>query len=244
MRSEELERMYRLEETYWWFGARRLLVRYMLDKYRVAPGSLLMDAGCGTGGTFLALRDRWSLVGVDISPVALEFAKGRGMTLLVGADVQRLPFGQDVFDGVVACDVLEHLEDDVAALAELRRVTKANGVLVVTVPALPWLWSDHDEALGHLRRYTRRGLRSVLIEAGWKVERLNYSVTLLMPAIAGFRLFRRARRRSGAPKVDLFEMPGPVNAVLGAVCRLDSWLAARVAMLPGASLLAVGKKIG
>jgi SAM-dependent methyltransferase len=190
----------------------------------------------------LALRDTWTVVGVDLSLTALEFARQRNMKLLTSGDVEALPFASGTFDAVLSCDVLEHVEHDLTALCEMYRVTKRGGILVVTAPALPSLWSDHDEALGHLRRYTKEGLQKKLAEAGWKIEWLNYTVTLLMPPIAVFRLIRRLRRRSGAPTVDLFEMPPLINALLGATCRLDGWLAMRLPLPPGASLLAIGRK--
>ncbi len=242
MRPEEIERMYRLEDTYWWFIARRALVRALLARGGVPEGGLVLDAGCGTGGTFAALGDRWRAMGVDVSPAAVGLARQRGMELAAVGNVEALPLVDSAFDAVVNCDVVEHLERDVQGMAEMLRVTKPGGLLVLTAPALPFLWSDHDEALCHLRRYTRRELRDKLTQAGWRVEWLNYSVSLLLPAIAAVRIFRRARRGRGAPKVDLFEMPPLVNATLEMVCRADNWLATRVAMPPGASLVALARR--
>ncbi|MCD6352273.1 MAG: class I SAM-dependent methyltransferase [Armatimonadetes bacterium] len=242
MRPDEIERMYRLEHTYWWFAARRALVRDLLVRAGVPRGGRVLDAGCGTGGTFEALKDWWQVVGLDISSLALPLARQRGMTAGVVGRVEAIPLADGVFDAVVSCDVLEHLEEDVGALAELLRVTRPGGALVLTVPALPSLWSDHDEALEHLRRYTKAELAAKLRKAGWQVERLNYTVSLLLPPIAGFRLFRRLRRSHGAPRVDLFELPGPINAVLEVIAQVDRWLAARVPLPPGASLLAVARR--
>lgn len=234
--------MYRLEDTYWWFIARRALVRALLARAGVPQGGLVLDAGCGTGGTFAALTDRWRVMGVDVSPAAVGLARRRGMELATVGDVQTLPIADSTFDAVVNCDVVEHLARDVQGMAELLRVTKPGGLLVLTAPALPRLWSDHDEALSHLRRYTRRELKDKLTQAGWRIEWLNYSVSLLLPAIAAVRVFRRARRGRGAPKVDVFEMPTLINATLEMICCVDNWLATRVPMPPGASLVAVARK--
>jgi SAM-dependent methyltransferase len=234
--------MYRLEDTYWWFGVRRRLVRALLQRGRVAAGVKVLDAGCGTGGAYRVLGERWAVVGLDVSPAALEFCRRRGMTLLVAGDVQRLPLRSASVEAAISCDVLEHLPDDEAALRELGRVVKPGGLLVLTVPALPWLWSEHDEALGHLRRYSKQRLRELLQRAGWEIVWLNYTVSLLLLAIVAFRLWRRLTRGRQAARVDLFELPRPVNALLAGICTLDSWLTMRLPMPPGASLVAVARR--
>ncbi len=242
MRAEELDRMYRLEGHYWWFVARRWLMSSLLTRWGLPRDAIVLDAGSGTGGTYLALRRRWRIIGLDVSLRALELSRNRGMELLICGDVMALPLRDASVDAAVSCDVLEHLQDDMRALREMLRVVKPGGLLALTVPALPWLWSDHDEALGHLRRYTRRGLTEALQEAGWQVLWLNYTVSLLLPPIALFRVYRQWRRRSGEPRVDLFELPRSVNALLTAICMLDSWLAVRLPLPPGASLVAVARK--
>ncbi|MBC7288205.1 MAG: class I SAM-dependent methyltransferase [Armatimonadetes bacterium] len=234
--------MARLEDRYWWFQARRYLTRSLLASHGVPRGSVILDAGCGTGGTFAALAAQYTVVGLDRSLVALAFCRKRGMELLVGGDLQSIPLADASFDAVVACDVLEHVQDDQLALRELFRVSRPGAVLVVTVPALPWLWSEHDEALGHMRRYTKRDLMTRIRAAGWRLRRLNYAVSGLLPPIVLFRLWRRMARRSGAPRVDLFELPGPINSLLAMLSKLESWVAIRVPLPPGASLIAVATK--
>lgn len=242
MRLEEIERMARLEDTYWWFRARRCLVRWLLERFRVPQGGLVLDAGCGTGGTYAALRDRWQVVGCDLAPLAMQYCRRRGMQLGVVGDVTALPVRDQVFDAVISCDVFEHLPEDKPAARALFEATKPGGIIVVTVPALPWLWSEHDEALDHRRRYTRQALHALLSGAGWHVELLNYTVSLLLPPIVVFRVWRRLVRRGSESRVDVFELPRPVDALLGAISQLDAWLALRVPLPPGASLVAVGRR--
>jgi SAM-dependent methyltransferase len=236
--------MARLEASYWWFRVRHRLVRALLDRGRAPDGGLVLDAGCGTGGTFAALRDRWQVVGCDIAPRAVAYCRACGMEMGLVADVGRLSLRDATFAGVVCADVLEHLEDDAAAVAELFRVTRPGGVLAATVPALPRLWGEHDEALGHQRRYTKRRLREVLEGAGWRVECLNYTVSLLVPGIALYRLARRLTKGRRQPRVDLVELPRSLDGLLGAVARADAWLALRAPMPPGASLLALARRPG
>ena len=244
MLPAEFERMARLEDVYWWFLARRALTRRLLIRAGLPPGSTVLDAGCGTGGTFAALRDRFRVIGLDRSPVALEFSRKRGMTRLVAGDIQRIPLRPASTDAAVACDVLEHVPDDAHAIAELWRVVRPGGVLVITVPALPWLWSEHDEALGHLRRYTKPQLRRLLIRAGWRIELLAYTVSALLPVITVFRWWRRLRRRPGQPRTDLVELPRPINSLLTWLTTAEGWLLSYgIPLPPGASLVALARKM-
>lgn len=231
-----------MEDTYWWFRARRQMVRSLLGRHGVAPGALVLDAGCGTGGTFAALRDRWRVVGVDLSPAALRFCRQRGMDLAVVGDLVAPPLKGETFDAVVTCDVLEHIGDDRAAIRALFDVTRPGGVFVGTVPALQRLWSEHDEVLGHYRRYERGQLRSALEGAGWRIELLNYTVSLLLPSILLYRSLRRLRPARDAKMTDLVEMPPVINSLLWAVSASDAWLAERLPMPPGASFVAVARK--
>jgi len=242
---ERLTTFYRFPKDHWqhlWrFLARRLLVRLLLRRAGVAPGSLVLDAGCGSGGTFAALRDTWQVLGADISPVAIEFCRSRGMELSVVGDITALPLRSGAVDAALSCDVFEHLDDDLAATRSLFEATRPGGVLVTTVPALPWLWSEHDIALQHRRRYTRKSLRAVLEAAGWRVEWLNYTVSILLPAIAVFRLLRRLRGKH-APTVDFFRLPGPLNGLLMALECFEARLSARLPLPPGATLLAIARR--
>ncbi len=244
MREDELDRMYRLEDRYWWFTSRRRLVRWCLRKLGLAGGALVLDAGSGTGGTYAAVRDIVQLVGCDKSEHALRYCKRRGMELLCAGDVQRLPFADASFDAVISCDVLEHVPDDAAAVREMLRVTRPGGYLVATVPALPWLWSEHDEALEHLRRYEKKQLRELVEAAGWRVLRLNYVLASLLLPIVVFRRAKAALSRADRPRVDLYEMPGPINAALAAVSSMDAWLSLRVPEPPGPSLVVIGQRPG
>jgi SAM-dependent methyltransferase len=242
MRAEEIERMYRLQDRYWWFVARRLLVQLLLRRARLQPGSLVLDAGCGSGQALAALRDTWRVLGIDISQVAVEFCRSKGMDLSVVGDITALPLRSGALDAALSLDVFEHLDDDAAAARSLLDATRPGGVLVTTVPALPWLWSEHDIALQHRRRYTSKTLRALLENAGWKVEWLNYTVSFLLPPIALFRVWRRLRSKPGGSTVDLFELPRPVNWLFTALSRCEARLATRIPLSPGASLLAIARR--
>src|SRR5438128_302523 len=145
MNAAEYERMYRLEDSYWWFVARHRLVdalirsRYPQADPDTAPLDIL-DVGCGTGAMSARLTRFGRVVSADFSPLALEFSRRRGLTHLVGADAMRLPFASNAFDLLIAMDMLEHLPDDKAALCEFYRVLKPGGRIIATVPAFALLW--------------------------------------------------------------------------------------------------------
>jgi SAM-dependent methyltransferase len=154
--------------------------------------------------------------------------------------VLELPFEDDSFDLAASLDVIEHLEDDLGALRELRRVVAPGGALLITVPAYPWLWSGHDEVNHHHRRYTRRSLRRVAEQAGWKQVRTTYFNSLLLPVAILLRVLDRLSRKTTESSLDLWVPPQPMNWLLERPLALEAQLIARGGRIPaGLSLLAV-----
>lgn len=244
MRPAELAKMFELEDTYWWFVARRELVRGLLEQYGPKGGNLrILDVGCGTGATLKTIRDLGVATGVDRSREALGFCHQRGLGRLVVGAGEALPVAGDSVDVVLALDIIEHIRDDGAAARELARVLRPGGVLIVTVPACPELWSEHDEALDHIRRYRATRLRRILRRAGLRVERLSGVITALLLPIAALRLMQRILpKRRGKPETAFIIPPRPVNWLLIALLRAErAWL--RDFNLPvGVSLFAVARK--
>lgn len=195
MNSHEYEKIYELENRYWWHVGRRYIIKTLLKKYLSTDSNqLILDIGCGTGGNFNTLRDFGKVVGVDNSKQALEFAKQKGHTNTVVASAIDLPFADQKFNCVVMLDVLEHIEDDYSALEEAYRVLKPDGSFLLTVPAYQWLWSGHDEALGHIRRYVKNNIIKKAIDAGFHIEFQSYAISILFPIIALYRLGTRASK--------------------------------------------------
>ncbi len=244
MRRSELRRMYELEETYWWFVGRRRLVRRLIHRYAPDREPLrILDAGCGSGGTLRALEGVGQLHGCDVSPAALAMCRERGLCNLRASSVEQLAYPDESFDVVVSCDVLEHVPDDQAAVDEMVRVLTPGGILVTTVPAHRSLWSEHDEALAHLRRYENEELRSLFEKAGLEVLRFTHAVSVAIPAILVYRALRRiTRRRDGEKKTALVELPTPINTMLIGFLGLESRLMNLFPLPFGASLVAVCKK--
>ncbi len=199
MNPEEYERMHDLETHYWWFVGRRALVAHLLDHTLARLGTSspqLVDIGCGTGANLPMLREKvgenGQVFGFDFSPLALKFARHHldtahdtSQVSLSQGDALAMPVRDGSADIVTMLDVLEHLSDDDMALREVHRILKPGGALVLSVPAYQHLWSAHDEALHHFRRYEKQGLANVLREAGFKTWRLSFAMSL-MPPLAWF----------------------------------------------------------
>jgi SAM-dependent methyltransferase len=228
MRAEAYAEMAAIEERHWWFRGRRALLWALLRRAGgVAPGARVLDAGCGTGRNMREFASLGTVRGVDVELVAPP-----------GLDVQRasveaLPFGDASFDLLLATDVLEHVDDDVAGLRELRRVAAPGALLLVTVPAHPRLWSAHDEALAHRRRYRRGELLGRVRAAGWEPVVATWWNCLLLAPIA---LARLVSRRGGTDH----DRTGRVaDRVLYLPLAVEAWLVGRGIRLPAGVSLAL-----
>ena len=234
---------FEIEGRHWWFlGRRRLFLRLIEDRFGARRPIDMLDFGCGTGA-FLEHLERFgavSAVDSDASAVAFCHTRGRTEVQLVPADVP-LPFPDASFDLATALDVVEHIDDDVAALTELRRVLRPDGVLLVAVPAFMFLWGKQDEVSHHKRRYTARTLRAALHHAGFAVERTSYFNTLLFPPIAAVRVGRRLLRRPGSAESDFDLGPAMLNRALGAVFGAEAGIVARRSLPFGVSVLALAR---
>jgi SAM-dependent methyltransferase len=244
VRPDELAKMFDLEDTYWWFVARRELVRELLARHAPAgPDLRILDVGCGTGATLTAEQDSGTGIGLDRSAAALQFCRQRGLRRLARARAESLPVTDGSVDVVLALDLLEHIEEDAAAMKELARVLRPGGILVTTVPALPELWSEHDEALDHVRRYRGRQLRRLLAQADLCVERLSPVITGLLIPIAVLRALQRLiPRKKEAPETAFIVPPPAVNGLLVAALRLERVWLRRFSLPVGVSLFAVARR--
>jgi SAM-dependent methyltransferase len=241
MDEHEHERLAHFEEWYWWHRGRQAIVQRLAARY--APqGARLLDVGCGTGATTLGLRRFGRVFGLDIGRRALEVARARGLAV-ARASAERLPARPGAFDLVVALDVLEHLEDDVSAAREMLGALRPGGFLLATVPAYPFLWSGHDEVLGHRRRYLRRQLVAALERAGFEIALCSYVMGSILPAAIVVRLWERwARRGSPRRESGYVVVPAPLNALLAWITASGSRLLPWVRLPFGLSIAAVARR--
>jgi SAM-dependent methyltransferase len=238
MTDDELHAMLSNDEEHWWYRGRRRILRAELDRLPLEPAARLLDAGCGSGRTLDELARYGRVTGVDLSAEAVDAAWRRGHDDVRVARVEDLPFEDATFDVVTCLDVVEHTPDDRATLAELLRVTRPGGLLVVTVPAYQALWSWHDEVNRHFRRYDSSSLRAAARTAGWHVVSDTHFNSLLLAPAAAVRVAQRYRRGHSHSDLDL--TPSALNGVLELPLRLESRLVGAGARIPaGLSLLAV-----
>jgi SAM-dependent methyltransferase len=229
MDDATIDEMSALEDRHWWFVGKRLLVAALLGDRLGRPGLRVLDVGCGTGGVLAYLASQAETVGVDRSRQARAHSRRRGIDRIACADMDRLPFAPGGFDLVLMLDVLEHFEDDAAVVASARRLLRPGGALLASVPAFQALWSAHDEAVQHVRRYDARRLRQALEAGGLTVRRLTYTNVVALPPAAIVRMLlpRLGLRREDGTD---FRVHSPlVNGLLVAAYRLE---AAALRVLP------------
>src|SRR3954451_22255349 len=185
MEAAELNAMLTADERHWWYRGRRRVIRSELDRLELPRPWRILDAGCGSGRTMEMLAGYGEVSGVDLSAAAVATARNRGFHDVRRGRLEALPWDNASFDVATCLDVVEHVPDDRRALAELRRVVRPGGFLLVTVPAYPALWSHHDVVNRHCRRYRARSLRAAAAGAGWRLVRdTHFNSALLAPAAA------------------------------------------------------------
>ncbi len=231
---------HRVEDRHWWYRGRRRVLERTIDRLGLAPRARILDAGCGSGRNMVDLARHGEVTGVELSETAATLARGRDVGEVVEGSVMEMPFAPASFDLAVCLDVIEHLEDDRAALRELRRVLAPGGALLVTVPAYQWLWSGHDEINHHHRRYSRATLQQAAQEAGWECARATHFNSLLLPVAIALRALDRLHARTTESSLDLWVPPAPLNWALQQPLNLEAALIGRGGHIPaGLSLLAV-----
>lgn len=244
MYPNEYRVMFELEDCYWWYRGVRALLKNWLDRYAPRP-ALILDGGCGTGANLQLLQRYGTALGVDIAESAINFCCARGIAPehLALASLNDLPFPNDFFDVAVSLEVICNIADDQRAFNEIARVLKLGGRAIIQVPAYQWLWSRHDVAVGHQRRYAARDLRAKLARAGMQIERLTHANALMFPVIAARRLLERLFTNTTI-RSDLTPLPRALNALLSVLYIAEMQLVARVDVPWGVSLVALARKDG
>ena len=241
MDKEQYEIMYQVERTHWWYQGMRRNTKALLRRY-LAPGRsyMVLDAGCGTGGTTIDLAELGTVTGVDYSTDALDFARTRGLTRLIRASIEALPFPDNTFDLVTCFDVLYHrnVSDERNALVEFRRVLRPGGIALVRDPAFDWLRGAHDVGIHTERRFTTKQMAGRFREAGFDVVYATYGNVALFP----LALAKRAVDRFVPSPADLDVPPKPINALFEAALSLEAPLAGRVPLPVGLSAVVLGRK--
>ena len=239
-----LDLTYRAEDRHFWFqGFRRFVTPVLADVADGRRDLRLLDCGCGTGANLGLLAPYGRAVGIDLSAGGLVRAAQAGRSV-ARADVTQIPLPSEWFDVVTSFDVLQCVPDDAGAVREMARVARAGARVVVTVAALEVLSGDHGEAWQEVRRYTPARVRTLMEQAGLRVDRVSFLFASLFPLMLGTRLAQRVSRpfRQMRNDSDISVPPRPVNDALAVVLRAEAAVARRLPMPIGSSLLVVASK--
>lgn len=235
------------EDSHWWYiGLRSLASHNARRAFAGHPGARVLDAGCGTGGTMEALRRTAAgatLLGVDVSTAATACTRTRNVGCVARASVEHLPFPGGAFDVVLSLDVLYGKGvDDRRAVAELYRVLRPGGTLLVNVAAFEYLRGAHDLAVHTARRYTKRAVRDLLARAGFEVEKVDYWNALLFPVLVPWRLLSRVFVDAREPRSDLRRLPAVLNWLLTRLILADIHMSRHLSWPFGSSVFATATK--
>jgi len=232
------DRMAELDSRHWWYVARREILAELIRRKVALPSEpRILEIGCGTGHNLPMLGQFGRLDAVEIDPIARAIASSRLGHAVHDAplpDLAGVP--QRAYDLVALLDVLEHVEADREALVSIAARLKPNGRILLTVPAHPWMWSSHDVANHHKRRYTKKTLKAVIAAAGLKLEELTYFNSVLFPIAAMARVAARLAKKEGSGDA---MPPGPVNTLFETLFGLERHAIGRLPFPPGVSLAAI-----
>jgi SAM-dependent methyltransferase len=221
-RDYELQ-THQAEDRHWWYRGRRTVLEGVIAGLGLPERARILDAGCGSGRNMIELARHGVVTGVELSDTSVSLARARQTGEVVAGSLLEMPFPDASFDLAVSLDVVEHLQDDLAALRELRRVVAPGGSLLLTAPG-----------------YTHRSLRAVAEQAGWAQVRTTYFNSLLLPVAIVLRLLERLNTRTTESSLDLWVPPEPLNWLLERPLALEATVVARGGRIPaGLSLLAV-----
>ena len=238
MERKVFDRMAELDARHWWFTARRRILAEVIARIVHPPaGARILEVGAGTGHNLAMLGQFGTVEASELDPGARALASQRlGRPVIEAALPDLAGFDDDSYDLVALLDVLEHVVEDAASLLAIRAKLKPGGALLLTVPINPWMWSAHDVAHHHHRRYRPREIRALATAAGYSIELLSPFNSLLFPVIAAARIAGKASGREASDDA----MPSAMlNRVLAGVFGAERWLIGRIPLPVGVSLVAI-----
>ena len=232
------DRMAEHDATHWWYRARRdVLAALIRRKVNLPPAARILEIGCGTGHNLGMLSAFGHVDAIEIDDHSRGIAAKR-----LGRDVGASPLPEltgvadQTYDMIAILDVLEHVDDDRAALTAIAQRLRPGGTILITVPQYPWMWSGHDVANHHFRRYTKATLRKTIADTGLTLTLLQSFNSLLFPLAAADRIMARLTGRTGSDDA----LPAaPINMLFEKIFGLERYLVGRVPMPPGVSLVAL-----
>jgi len=245
MEAVEYRKLEDFEKHYWWHKGKLSLIASLYNKYLKGKKDLrILEIGCGTGEVLNMLKNWGEVTGIDYSRKAIDVCKRRGFADLYCEDVNKLDLSKDYgkYDLILALDVLEHIRDDVKTMKKVRELLKPGGLFFVAVPAYKFLWSTHDEALHHLRRYHSLEINQKLKDSGFKILKSTHFVAALFFPIALVRLLNNFIRRRAYPKTHYLPLPKIINDLFTKILQIESKVIENVYLPVGTTLVVVAKK--
>lgn len=243
MKATEYFRLARIENYHWWYRSIHQLLLNTLAQ-RVNPDrkkTIILDAGCGTGGLTEQLMQLGKVIGVDISSLALKLAKS-GKAQYIHGSINGLPLVDSSADAITSVSVLYHRQvQDHKAIDEMARVVKPGGTIILVLPAFSWLYSTHDAAVHTKKRYTLAQAKRLMEKAGIHTVSARYIFSFLFPTFLLKRLLERWIKPATSIS-DLTTVPVWLNRLLVWVCCLEWNITKHIPMPFGSSLLIVGVK--
>ena len=234
------QQMAELDERHWWYRARRrVLAELIRREVQPPPNAKILEIGCGTGHNLAMLGEFGQVDGLELDDEARAISEKRLGRTVMSAPLPELAGVPDrYYDLIGAFDVIEHIDDDTAALASIATRLKSGGKFVMAVPAHQWMWTAHDVVNHHKRRYSRRGLRRLIDASPMKLTKIGYFNSLLFPLAVAQRAASKLRGKDDA---DVRLPPAPLNAALENVFAAERYLVGRLPLPPGLSLFAVAE---
>ncbi|WP_267394795.1 MULTISPECIES: class I SAM-dependent methyltransferase [unclassified Sphingomonas] len=237
------DRMAAHDSTHWWYRARRDILSDYLTRYAALPKpARILEIGCGTGHNLPMLASFGEVDAIEIDPAARQIASERLGRPVGDAPLPALPgIERGAYDLIAVLDVVEHIDDDVAALKAMRDCLKPGGKILIAVPAHQWLWSAHDVVNHHHRRYSKASLATAIEAAGLHPRKLTYFNSLLFPLAAAARI---AGRLTGRDDSDDSPPAKPLNTLFETIFRLERHAVGRLPMTPGVSIVTLAEPRG
>tara|TARA_Y100000590_G_scaffold423773_1_gene529981 strand:+ start:414 stop:1154 length:741 start_codon:yes stop_codon:yes gene_type:complete len=242
MENKIFQKMLKLESSHWWFVARRKIIQRAINNLDLPRNIRILDAGCGNGDNLSLLSTFGDLVAFEKNEYALKTAKSKKIGEIYKAELpDKLPNAiKTNFDLIVLLDVLEHIDDDSKSLTTVRKLMNNKGIILITVPAFQWLWSEHDVIHHHKRRYSKSELREKLDSSGFRIKYISYFNTLLFP----FALVERIGQKIFSPSnPEILELPNnKINFLLEKIFSLETIFMNKISLPFGLSLVAIAEK--
>lgn len=232
------QQMAELDDRHWWYRARRRILAELVRREASPPAKArILEIGCGSGHNLAMLADFGRVDGLELDDEMRALSEKRLGRKIMRSPLPELGEVKDAsYDLIGAFDVIEHIDDDVAAVAAIAGKLKPGGKFIMTVPAHPWMWTAHDVANHHKRRYSKRALRALIEGSPMRLDKVGYFNSLLFPVAVAERAVSKLR---GKDDGNVALPPAPLNSALEAVFGAERYLVGRLPLPPGLSLFAV-----